>query len=68
MAVQIVSGNSGWERLKDMWVAGGKTSNLIDGTHLYLVYTPNGDDSPIFVETPDIDLYTSISGTISPPR
>ena len=65
---QVRSGDVGWQRLYEMWVAERRPGNLVDSQDNYVVMTPNGENDPIFVDQgTGEDLYKTTSGPFGPP-
>lgn len=61
MAV-IKRGDSGWEALLEIWLASRKTGYIQRGGMQYEVFTPDGDEEPVFHPQGQQEL-TSYSST-----
>lgn len=52
---------SEWQRLMEIWVGERKPGFVVVGGTTYTVFTPNGDEEPVFNDSSDTSMYSSTS-------
>jgi hypothetical protein len=57
----IRMGDSRWDRLFAIWKAERRPSILLSGVDSYQVFTPDGDDFPVFSLVGEVDMYSQTS-------